>query len=181
MRPTRWMHGVAHELCLTLLRFRDRLWVVSLIAVAATSCAREAASPSAPSSPPAATDLSLSADLSYCADEVNRYRATVGRPPLAVSSSLEAFAAEAAHVDGLAHQAHHFFAMTNGGGTSSAENEILWWVGFGVQSVIQQGLEQMWESGPAGEHYDIMTGAFSQIGCGIFVNGSEVTVAQDFR
>jgi len=63
----------------------------------------------------------------------------------------------------------------------TAENEILWWRGFGVRSVIQQGLEQMWLNGPAGEHYDIMTGNFSQIGCGIFVNGGEVTVAQDFR
>ncbi len=105
----------------------------------------------------------------------------MGRPALARSADLEAFAAQAAQADGLAHQAHHFFATTNGGGTSAAENEILWWAGFGVRSVIQQGLEQMWQTGPAGEHYDIMTGAFSQIGCGIFVNGSEVTVAQDFR
>jgi len=26
-----------------------------------------------------------------------------------------------------------------------------------------------------------MVGEYSKIGCGIFVNGSEVTVAQDFR
>jgi len=71
--------------------------------------------------------------------------------------------------------------MTGGGGMAIAENEILWWKGFGVQSVIQQGLQQMWQAGPKGEHYDIMVGSFSQIGCGIFVNGSEVTVAQDFR
>ena len=39
----------------------------------------------------------------------------------------------------------------------------------------------MWQGGPRGEHYDIMVGPYSQIGCGIFVNGREVTVAQDFR
>jgi hypothetical protein len=105
----------------------------------------------------------------------------VGRAPLARSADLEAFAAQAAQSDGLAHQAHRFFATTNGGGMSRAENEILWWEGLGVRTVIQEGLQQMWNIGPAGEHYDIMTGAFSQIGCGIFVNGSEVTVAQDFR
>jgi len=105
----------------------------------------------------------------------------VGLPPLVRSAALEAFAAQAAQSDGLAHQAHHWFATTDGGGLSAAENEILWWQGFGVASVIQQGLAQMWQGGPSGEHYDIMTGAFSQIGCGIFVNGSEVTVAQDFR
>lgn len=112
---------------------------------------------------------------------MNRYRASVGRSPLERSADLEAFAAQAAQADGLVHQAHHWFAATNGGGISAAENEILWWAGFGIRSVIQQGLEQMWEIGPTGEHYDIMTGAFSQIGCGIFVNGAEVTVAQDFR
>ena len=112
---------------------------------------------------------------------MNLYRASVGRPALSRSADLEAFAAQAAQSDGLAHQAHHWFATTNGGGLSAAENEILWWQGFGVSSVIQQGLAQMWQSGPSGEHYDIMTGAFTQIGCGIFVNGSEVTVAQDFR
>jgi hypothetical protein len=39
----------------------------------------------------------------------------------------------------------------------------------------------MWDVGPGGEHYDIMVGAFSEIGCGIAVNGTEVTVTQDFR
>lgn len=175
------MHSVALQLCRKRLNVGRRLAVACLVLGAAASCGRGSPSPSSPSSPPAAITLNLSANLSYCADEVNRYRASVGRPPLARSADLEAFAGQAAQTDGLAHQAHHFFATTNGGGMSAAENEILWWEGFGVRSVIQQGLEQMWQSGPAGEHYDIMTGAFSQIGCGIFVNGSEVTVAQDFR
>ena len=112
---------------------------------------------------------------------MNRYRASVGRPPLTRSADLESYAARAAEDDGRSHQAHKFFSSTNGGGMVEAENEILWWRGFGVRSVIQQGLQQMWVSGPRGEHYDIMIGDFSQIGCGIFVNGSEVTVAQDFR
>ena len=50
-----------------------------------------------------------------------------------------------------------------------------------MQAVIKRGLAQMWEAGPGGEHYDIMVGRFSEIGCGIAVNGSEVTVTQDFR
>ena len=29
--------------------------------------------------------------------------------------------------------------------------------------------------------YDIMAGAYSEIGCGIAINGAEVTVTQDFR
>jgi hypothetical protein len=178
------MHSVALQLCRKPPKIGRRLAAICVVLGTLTSCGREASapsSPSSPSSPPAAITLSVSANLSYCADEVNRYRASVGRPPLARSADLEAFAAQAAREDGLAHQAHQFFATTNGEGMSAAENEILWWEGFGVRSVIQQGLEQMWQGGPTGEHYDIMTGAFSQIGCGIFVNGSEVTVAQDFR
>jgi uncharacterized protein YkwD len=176
------MHDVARQLCRKPLTGRRLFVVICLGVTAGISCGRGAApSPSSPSSPQAATSLNLSANLSFCADEVNRYRATVGQPPLVRSPGLEAFAAQAAQADGLAHQAHHFFATTNGGGMSRAENEILWWEGLAVRTVIQQGLAQMWDIGPAGEHYDIMTGAYSQIGCGIFVNGSEVTVAQDFR
>jgi Cysteine-rich secretory protein family len=175
------MHDIARQLCRKTLNVRRLLAVICLGVSAGTACGRAAPSPSSPSSPSVATALNISRNLSFCVDEVNRYRASVGRAPLARSADLEAFAAEAAQSDGLAHQAHQFFATTNGGGLSRAENEILWWEGLAVPSVIQQGLKQMWEIGPAGEHYDIMTGAFSQIGCGIFVNGSEVTVAQDFR
>jgi uncharacterized protein YkwD len=130
---------------------------------------------------PSVATSSSAADLQYCADITNRYRASVGLGPLVRSMSLEGFAAQAASIDGVAHVAHTHFAATNGEGISSAETEILWWRGFTVQAVIQHGLAQMWEVGPGGEHYNIMVGAFSEIGCGIAVNGSEVTVTQDFK
>jgi uncharacterized protein YkwD len=172
------MHGTSPKLCLKTWSFGRRLALVCLLAGFVTACER--GSPATPS-PSSSGGVSLSANLSFCADEVNRYRASVGFPPLSRSADLEAFAAQAADNDGRAHQPHHWFAMTNGGGMARAENEILWWSGYGVRSVIEQGLQQMWQSGPGGEHYGIMVGQFSQIGCGIFVNGSEVTVAQDFR
>jgi uncharacterized protein YkwD len=124
---------------------------------------------------------STAADLAMCADETNRYRASIGLGPLVRSAMLEDFATRAAAVDGVAHIAHNHFAATNGAGVSSAETEILWWRGFNVRTVIQRGLAQMWQVGPGGEHYDIMAGTFSEIGCGIAVNGAEVTVTQDFR
>ena len=124
---------------------------------------------------------STAADLAMCADETNRYRASVGLRPLVRSAVLEDFATHAAAVDGVAHIAHNHFAATNGAGVASAETEILWWRGFNVRTVIQRGLAQMWQVGPGGEHYDIMAGTFSEIGCGIAVNGAEVTVTQDFR
>jgi len=154
---------------------RRSLAVIGFLLVALAACER-----SSPTTPSVNSSTSVG-NLSFCADEVNRYRASVGRGPLNRSADLEAFAARAAENDGLAHQAHHFFSTTSGGGMAMAENEILWWSGFGVRSVIQQGLRQMWQGGPYGEHYDNMVGNFSQIGCGIFVNGAEVTVAQDFR
>jgi len=150
--------------------------LIGVLAVVVTACER-----SSPATPSSTNSVNLPSDLSFCADEVNRYRASVGRPPLARSADLEIFATEAAENDGRSHQAHHLFSLTNGGGTSAAETEILWWRGLAVRAVIQQGLRQMWQNGPTGEHYDIIVGGFSQIGCGLFVNGAEVTVAQDYR
>jgi cysteine-rich secretory family protein len=140
----------------------------------ADTAAEPAAAPSVLSSLPMA-------DLMMCVDETNRYRASVGLRPLTRSATLEEFATRAAAVDGIAHVAHDHFAATNGAGISRAETEILWWQGFSVRGVIQRGLAQMWQVGPGGEHYDIMAGDFSEIGCGIAINGAEVTVTQDFR
>lgn len=152
-----------------------------LVAAALTvgvSAACELGTPAGPSSD---ASLNVSAELAYCADAVNRYRASVGRGPLTRSQALEDFAAQAAEHDGLRHLAHHHFETTNGGGTAMAETEILWWRGYSVRAVIRQGLDQMWQSGPGGEHYGIIAGPYTQVGCGIFVNGNEVTVSQDFR
>ena len=171
------MHGSAPRLCHQARSLGRRLSLICVLACLTAACGRLPASPSSTEEAIA----KLSTNLAYCVDQVNRYRTSVGLTPLSRSADLEAFAAQAAENDGRAHKAHHWFGMTGGGGMATAENEILWWKGFGVQSVIEQGLRQMWQAGPRGEHYDIMVGSFSQIGCGIFVNGSEVTVAQDFR
>ncbi len=121
------------------------------------------------------------ADLSYCVDQTNALRATVGLPPLARSHELENFAAAAARYDATAGSPHVYFRQTQGSGVSRAEIELLGWHDFTIHQTIDQGLGQMWEAGPGSEHYDILAGPYSQIGCGIFVNGSTVTVAQDFR
>jgi uncharacterized protein YkwD len=149
--------------------------LVALLAAIGLSC--EWRAPSAPSGGAA----EISSGLSLCVEETNRYRKSVALPPLARSQALEDFAAVAAEHDALAHIAHKYFLQTNGGGTSLAETEILWWRERGVGAVIQDGIAQMWQAGPSGEHYDILIGPYSEIGCGIFVNGAEVTIAQDFR
>ncbi len=153
-----------------------RLAVLGLLALTLGSCT--AALPTEPSDAGAAGN---SDDVAYCASELNRYRATRGLPPLARAADLEEYAARAAEVDGAAHVAHLYFAATNGGSTSRAETEICWWTGGTARTVIRLGLAQMWQVGPGGEHYDIIAGPFTEVGCGVYISGGEVTVAQDFR
>jgi uncharacterized protein YkwD len=119
--------------------------------------------------------------LTFCVSETNRYRATQGLSPLTRSGALEAYAAAGAQEDGLAHAAHQHFRSTNGGGLARAENEIPWWSATSIHAVIQQGLQMMWAEGPGGGHYENMRGPYAELGCGVFVNGNEITVVQDFR
>jgi len=133
------------------------------------------------SSPSANEGAALAAELAFCRDEINRYRASVSRPLLARSQALEAFAARGAEIDGVARIAHHHFTMTNGGGTAAAETEILWWRGAAVRTIIQQGLAQMWQAGVQGAHYRVLVGPYTEVGCGLFIADGEVTVVQDFR
>jgi uncharacterized protein YkwD len=127
----------------------------------------------------------IAAAAAACVDQTNQLRASVGEPPLARSSRIDAFSTEAAQVDGEAHQAHKHFIATNGGyGTALAENVIPWWKvsDYGsIQNVVRKGLTMMWEEGPSGYHYVNMRGRYTQMGCGIAVINGEVTVSQDFR
>lgn len=152
-----------------------RMALIAGTALLATNCTM---SPAAPSSGGTAA---VGANLQFCTDEINRYRATIGRAPLTRSVSLEQFAGEAAQHDHTVGIPHQLFANTNGGGVSRAETELLLWKNVAVRDVIRQGLANMWAAGPSGEHYAILAGPYTEVGCGIFVDGTEVSVAQDFR
>lgn len=135
-----------------------------------------------PAAAPSMTDTALlTMNQQFCTDEINRYRASVGQPPLTRSPSLEEFATQAAAHDAGAGIPHSLFSLTNGGGVAKAETELLRWPSRGVQDVIKKGLATMWAAGPDGEHYKVLVGAFSSVGCGIFVQGSEVSVTQDYH
>jgi uncharacterized protein YkwD len=138
-----------------------------------------APTPGNPEAPPTVS-TNLESELTFCVTETNRYRATLGLAALTRSSALEAYAAVGAREDGLAHAPHQHFRSTNGGGIASAENELQW-RSDSVHGVIQQGLALLWAEGPGGGHYENMRGRFTQLGCGVFVNGHEITVVQDFR
>ena len=148
----------------------------ALTAACSSSNGSSSGDPLAPSNP-----TNFESELTFCVTETNRYRTTLGLSPLTRSRSLEAYAAAGAQEDGLAHVAHQHFRSTNGGGVAFAENEIPWWSSGSVQAVTQQGLAMMWAEGPGGGHYENMRGPYSQLGCGVFVNGGEITVVQDFR
>jgi uncharacterized protein YkwD len=162
-----------------------RLMALMTLLVMTAACGSQVASPTAPSSPSEAGATAFSAEAALCVDQTNRYRATVGKAPLARSSALEAYATAAAKTDGLAHVAHQYARATNlGNGISRAENAILWWSlrYYGsVQQIVRGGLADMWGQGEGGTHYRNLVGQYKEVGCGIFVNGDEVTVVQAFR
>lgn len=141
-------------------------------AVLVTACSSPGFSP---------TPIASNADQAFCVNEINRLRTTVGLQPLARSGELENYAAVAAEHDTNARVAHQYFLHTNGAGVARGETQILWWHGYAVQTVIARGLAEMWQQGPGGSHYRIMTGSYGEVGCGVFVNGPEVSVGQAYR
>jgi uncharacterized protein YkwD len=131
-------------------------------------------------------------DLQFCLDENNRYRATVGSPPLVRTAELDAFAAAGAQYDYDAMSAHKHFGDSHGapGGNASGENEIPGWGGWSIESqksvrgVLEGGLKAMWDEGPGGGHYENMKNPkYTKFGCGIYVAPNaeqDVTVTMDF-
>jgi uncharacterized protein YkwD len=158
------------------------LYAIIFTAALSASCSSGDAGPSSnPVAPTTGASTNLEAELTFCVTATNQYRATLGLSALDRSGTLEAYAAAGAQEDGQAHVPHQHFRSTNGGGVAFAENEIPWWSSSSVHTVIQQGLTQMWAEGAGGGHYENMRGRYSQLGCGVFVNGNEITVVQDFR
>jgi len=139
--------------------------------------------PAAASAGPPA-DSPYERELQFCVDRTNEYRASVHLPALSRSADLERYADAAARHDGKAHKPHQYFKKTRGGGIALAENAIPWWslsdVGS-VQDVVDRGLAMMWAEGKGGGHYRNLTGHYRMVGCGVFVNGDEVTVVQAMR
>jgi hypothetical protein len=160
-----------------------------LLTGALSGCAGSPGTPSnsgtSPSSPtPTLPTTATAADLAFCVQETNRYRAMVGDRSVTESAALEAYAADGARIDATAQTPHLHFSSTNGGGIAFAENEDLLWplASYGtVQAVMQQGLAGMWAEGPSGGHYQNLVGPYTQIGCGVYLANGAITVAQDFR
>jgi uncharacterized protein YkwD len=184
-RAARWRGSKKVNLVIDMTNIRT-LCVVALAAALTAACNSSDGSsrnPVAPTPSNPQPSFNLEAELTFCVSETNRYRATLGLSGLTRSGALEAYAAAGAQEDGLAHAPHQHYRSTQGGGLlARAENEISAWPATSsVHVVIQQGLAMMWAEGPGGGHYETMRGPYTQLGCGVFVNGNEITVVQDFR
>ena len=158
---------------------------VFLLLTATAGCGF-ASSQSSPSATVSSGDSThFTAELSFCVEEVNRLRASAGKPVLVRSGALEKYAATAVETDALSRKPHtHALATNFGNGTARAETEALFWLLSSLKSVkavVEKSLAQMWQEGPGGDHYDIMVDAYHEIGCGVFVQGDEVGVLEAFR
>jgi len=119
-----------------------------------------------------------------CVDKTNMLRATVGKPAVTRSAQLEAYANEGAMYD-FSHQPHdHFKLSPIGGGIAYAENECPHWdLSFGggdVKALVSKCIDAFWSEGPGGGHYDNMTGPYGTLGCGIYHEGTDYTIVQDY-
>jgi len=118
-----------------------------------------------------------------CVDKTNQLRASVGRPPVTRSATLEAYADEGAAYDHT-RSPHDHFRDTNGGGISFAENECPHWdLSFGggtEEGLMSACIDAFWSEGPGGGHYDNMVSNNTMLGCGIYHVGSDYTIIQDY-
>lgn len=119
----------------------------------------------------------------FCVEETNRYRAMHGRPAVAWSEALEDYADAGAEYDHHANP-HDHFRSNNGGGIAFAENECPRWdLSFGggdLVALVGACIEAFYDEGPGGGHYENMMGDYGTLGCGIYQEGTSVTIIQDF-
>ncbi len=132
----------------------------------------------APMQPPPTTDLE------FCVAETNRYRAMDGKPPIAHSPMLEAYATEGAQYDTQAMSAHKHFGDFPG--TAFAENEcpsfLGWTLKGNVHDTIAECILAFYKEGQGGGHYENMMSDRNGCGCGVYLgSGNEITITQDFR
>lgn len=140
----------------------------------------------APSAPTTSTSGSgaarRAADLEFCVEETNRYRAMAGVAAVSESAEVEAYAARAARSDHATRQAHGYTGGPEGPRAAFAENEAVRWpLATTERAVIERALAAFWSEGPGGGHYENMRGAWQQVGCGVYVDGDAVTFVQHFR
>jgi hypothetical protein len=125
----------------------------------------------------------------FCVTESNKYRAGGGVPAVTRSTQLETYADMGAQVD-YNGSPHQHFSSTSGGGIAFAENECPHWdLSFGggdEKALIAACIKAFFDEGPGsdfgthGHYINLMNAQYRTLGCGIFKNGSDYTILQDF-
>jgi len=121
-----------------------------------------------------------------CVRRTNELRVANGRAPVVQDAALEAYADEGAAYD-FSHgdPPHaHFRLEPVGGGIAFAENQCPHWdLGFGggdLNGLVDACLQAFFDEGPGGSHYDNMMGDYGTLGCGLYNEGTDYTIIQDF-
>jgi uncharacterized protein YkwD len=160
----------------------DWLIVVGVLVLAfgcsgSVGCSNTPTEPSSPSAPHATT-----ADLVFCVDDVNGFRARQRLSALTQTADLEVFAAAGAAEDHRANVAHQLFSQPHSV-TVLGENELLnQALGGSVQNAMHTLNEASYAEGTFGGHYrNLMSSQFTAVGCGVFRVGNAVTITIDFR
>lgn len=113
-----------------------------------------------------------------CVDEINKYRATLGRPALQRWNTAETCSSTEAQSDSSTGRAHGAFGQCQ----EMAQNECPGWPGPS-DKMIPGCLKMMWGEGPGGGHYENMASTrYTKVACGFYAlpNGNVWSV-QNFR
>jgi len=151
--------------------------LLGLLLALAAGCTKSPTEPDGPVYPDPAGSMTA-ADLKFCVDETNRYRAQQNRPALNFSEDLSERARLAAEHDHAVGKAHDYFRMNPLGG---AENEVLWWSGSNVRQTFSAAIAGFYSEGPSGGHFQNLIGPYTEVGCGVTTGGGGITFVQDLR
>ena len=118
-----------------------------------------------------------------CVDEINKYRATEGKPPYAGWSSANSCVDGEAKADSISGVAHSAFGKCG----EFAQNECPGWPGP-PDSLMIGCLKMMWDEGPGtpfsahGHYINMSSTSYTSVSCGFFQTPSgSYWAAQDFK
>jgi hypothetical protein len=134
--------------------------------------------PPSPAPPPSGNDPFASARQS-CVDRINAFRARVRVAPLARDLASEACVDEQSRSDARSNRAHGTFGRCG----ERAQNACPNYPGGTPEAVLATCLQQMFDEGPGGGHFDNMTNPkYTRAFCGFEQQaGDRFWAIQDFR
>ncbi len=114
-----------------------------------------------------------------CVDRINAYRARSRLPALARDGASEPCADEESRLDARSNRAHGSFGKCG----ERAQNACPNYPGASVEDVLTKCLQQMFEEGPGGGHYDnMMNQKYTRAFCGFeSMAGGRIWTVQNFR